>query len=77
MKTHDHHFAQIAVDLEALRGDLAALGNGISFTQSNLGDLWRDQRGLRKALNATLSTMERRINELLQVVAMACLRRLE
>ena len=77
LKTHDHHFAGIAVDLETTRGDTAALGNAVTAAQRNIGDLWRDHRGLQEAHNTALSTVERSVNELLQVAAAARLRRLE
>ena len=77
LKTHDHHFAGIAVDLETMRGDTAALDNAITAAQLDIGDLWRDHRGLQEAHNTALSTVERSVNELLQVAAAARLRRLE
>ena len=77
LKTHDHHFAGIAVDLETMRGDMAALGNAVTAAQLDIGDLWRDLRGLQKANNTALLTVERSVNELLQVAAAARLRRLE
>ena len=42
LKTHDHHFAGIAVDLETMRGDTAALGNAVTAAQRDIGGLWRD-----------------------------------
>ena len=77
LKTHDHHFAGIAVDLETMRGDTAALGNAVTAAQLHIGDLWCDHRGLQEAQNTALSTVERSVNELLQVAAVARLRRLE
>ena len=77
LKTHDHHFAGIAVDLETMRGDTAALSNAVTAAQRDIGDLWRDHRGLQEAHNTALSTVERSVNELLQVAAAARLRRLE
>ena len=46
LRTHDHHFVGIAVDLEAIIGDAAALGSAITGAQHDMGDLWRDHRGL-------------------------------
>ena len=77
LKTHDHHFAGIAVDLETMRGDTAALGNAVTAAQLDIGDLWRDHCGLQEAHNTALLTVERRVNGLLQVAAAARLRRLE
>ena len=77
LKTHDHHFAAIGVDLETMRGDTAALGNAVTAAQRDIGDLCRDHRGLQEAHNTALSTAERSVNELLQVAAGARLRRLE
>ena len=77
LRTHDYHFAGIAVHLEAITGDAAALGSAITLVQHNMGDLWRNHRGLQEAQNAALSTEERIVNEQLQVAAAARLRRLE
>ena len=75
--THNHHFAVIAVDLEAIRGDAAALGSAVEAVQHDMGDLWRDHRGMQEARNDALSTVERSVSELLQVARAARLRRLE
>ena len=77
LKTHDHHFAGIAVNLETMRGDTSALGNAVTAAQHDIGDLWRDPRGLKEAHNTALSTVERSVKELLQVAAAARLRHLE
>ena len=77
LKTHDHHFAGIAVDLETMRGDTAALGIAVTAMQLDIGGLWRDHRGLQEAHNTALSTVERSVNKLLQVAAAPRLRRLE
>ena len=58
----------------AFRGGTA--GNAVSAVQSNLNDLWHDERHLHEAHNGALSNVERRINELLQVAPAARLRRL-
>ena len=77
LKTHDHHFAGFAVDLETMRGDTAALDNAVTAAQRDIGDLWCDPRGLQEAHNTALSKVERSVTELLQVAAAARLRRLE
>ena len=77
LKTLDHHFAGIAVDLETMRGDMSALGNAVTAAQRDMGDLWPDHRGLQEVHNTAMSTVERSVNELLQVAAAARLRRLE
>ena len=77
VKTHDHHFAGITVDLETMRGHTAALGNAVTAAQRVIGDLWRDHRGMQEAHHTALSTVERSVNDLLQVAAAARLRRLE
>ena len=77
LKTHDHHFAVIAANLETMRGDTAAVGNAVTAAQLDIGDLWRDHRGLQEAHNTVLSTVERSINELPQVAAGARLPRFE
>ena len=50
-----------------MRGDTAALDSAITAAQRDIGDLWRDRRGLQEAHNTALSTVERSVNELLQV----------
>ena len=77
LKSDNHHFAVIAVHLETMRVDTAALGNAITAVQRNIGDLWRDHCGLQEAHNNALSTVERSVNELLQMAAAGRLRRLE
>ena len=77
LRTHNHHFAGIAVDFEAIRGDAAALGNVITALQHNIGDLWPDHRGIQEAHNAALSTVECSANKLLQLAAAARQWRLE
>ena len=77
LRTHDHHFAGIAVDLEAIRGNSAVLGSAITGAWQDIGAVWRDQRSVQEAHNAALSTVESRVNKLLQVAAAARLRRLE
>ena len=77
LETHDHHFAGIAVDLETMRGDTAALGNAVTAAQLDIGDLWRGHRRLQEAHNTAFSTVEHSVNEVLQVAAAAHLRRLE
>ena len=45
--------------------------------QQDIGDRWRDHRGLQESQNAALSTVERSVNELLQEAPAARLRLLE
>ena len=77
LKTHDHHFGGIAVDQKTMTGDTAVLGSVVTAWQLDIGDVWRDHRGLEEAHNTALSTVERSFNELLQVAAAARLRRLK
>ena len=77
LKDPDHHLAGIAVNLDTMRGDTAALGNAVTPAQRDIDDLWRDHGGRQEAQNTALSTVERSVNELLQVAAAARLRRWE
>ena len=74
LRTHNRHFAGIAVDLETIRGDAAALGSAITAVQHDKSDLWCDHCVMQEACNAALSTVQRSVNELLQVAAAARLR---
>ena len=71
LETRDDHSAGIAVNLEATRGDAAALGSAITAVNHDMGDLGRDHGGLQEAHDATVSTLERSVNKLLQVAAAA------
>ena len=76
-KTHDHQFAAITIDLETMGEYTAALGSAVTAAQLDIGDQWRDHRGPQEAHNTALSTVERSVNELLQVAAAGCLPHLE
>ena len=48
------------------------LGSAITAVQHEMGDLWRDHRGLQETCNAALSTVERGVKKLASACACAC-----